>query len=213
MLSDHQSEGTHLLMKLCVTIAGISFLETLPTESKACTENRRGKKCHSFKECIKTGAWGAEACSVGLPLCLIRTSGMCSTLQHRNTIPFHLLFLFHPSPASPPKKAPKQTNNNKTHRKQCYVEASVSPQRYWPTEPKWNKFPQLELKRAWQVYRTCMNLTSEQKSLLSRGSCPLLFFSQHLKAGTSHEKFMQQCVWNIAMKDPQHLLTWANPDG
>lgn len=134
-------------------------------------------------------------------------------LQHRNTIPFHLLFLSHPSPASPPKKAPKQTNNNKTHRKQCYVEASVSPQRYWPTEPKWNKFPQLELKRAWQVYRTCMNLTSEQKSLLSRGSCPLLFFSQHLKAGTSHEKFMQQCVWNIAMKDPQHLLTWANPDG
>lgn len=212
MLSDHQSEGTHLLMKLRVTIAGISFLETLPTESKACTENRRGKKCHSFKECIKTGAWGAEACSVGLPLCLIRTSGMCSTIAAQKHNSISSLVPFPPITSLNPKKTPKQTNN-KTHRKQCYVEASVSPQRYWPTEPKWNKFPQLELKRAWQVYRTCMNLTSEQKSLLSRGSCPLLFFSQHLKAGTSHEKFMQQCVSNIAMKDPQHLLTWANPDG
>lgn len=123
MLSDHQSEGTHLLMKLCVTIAGISFLETLPTESKACTENRRGKKCHSFKECIKTGAWGAEACSVGLPLCLIRTSGMCSTIAAQKHNSISSLVPFPPITSLPPPKKPqnkptttKPTENNATLR-------------------------------------------------------------------------------------------------
>lgn len=44
MLSDHQSEGTHLLMKSHMTIARISSLEILPDKEKAMPVQKMGKE-------------------------------------------------------------------------------------------------------------------------------------------------------------------------
>lgn len=196
MLSDHQSEGTHLLVKSHMTIARISSLEILPSKEKAMPVQKMGKERSVIisKNELKPVYRG--------PSCAHWTSPLPDhnlrhiRYKHWTEMQFYFTpFLFF----SPIQKKKKKS--------------LISPQQHWPTGAKWSKFPWQELKTVWQVYRTCTKLTSEQKSLFSRGSCPLPSLCWHLKAGTSNEKFMQQYVSNIAMKDPQHLLTWANLGG
>lgn len=74
--------------------------------------------------------------------------------------------------------------------KKSIIEALNSPPQHWPREAKRSQFSWHELKPVWQVYRACVNLTSEQKYLFPGGASPFLFSCLHLKAGTGYEKFM-----------------------
>lgn len=158
-----------------------------------------GKKCDPFKKWLKNSTQRFGLCYVGCPQYLVAASGNQVQSWHRNAISSHPIFLLFPSPKS----------------KKSIIEALNSPPQHWPREAKRSQFSWHELKPVWQVYRACVNLTSEQKYLFPGGASPFLF-SFFLPTPESWDwlwKIHAFCASNISMKDPQHLLTWTNPDG
>ena len=118
-----------------------------------------------ISEWLQTSAQRPELYSVGLLQELIRTSGICSTFTAQKCN----FTLSHTLSPSPTKKKEKK-------KKKSIIKALISRQQHWPGEAKRSKFPRHELKTVWQVYRACVNLTSEQKYLLPAGASPFFFF-------------------------------------
>lgn len=117
-----------------------------------------GKQCYYSKKWLRASTQRAELCCAGLPQYLDGISGNHVQSWHRKTISFHSIFLLLPH-----------------QRKSSIIEALISPQQHWPREAKGSEFPWYELKAAWQVYRACVNLTSEQEYLLPGGASPFRF--------------------------------------